>query len=44
MDSKLRARIARIEAEAEKKKPKGFQLRTMTRADKYAEAGKMRRE
>ena len=29
VDSKLRDRIARMEVEAEKKKPKGFQLRTL---------------
>ena len=44
MDNKLRARIARMEQEAEKKKPKGFQLRTMTRAKRVAEEGKRRRE
>ena len=32
VDSKLRDRIARMEVEAEKKKPKGFQLRTLARA------------
>ena len=44
VDNKLRARIARMEAQAEKTKPKGFQLRTMARAKRVAEEGKRRRE
>ena len=44
IDNKLRARITAIEEEEQKTKPKMFKLQTLMRANKNAEASKLRRE
>ena len=40
----MKAKIEAIEEEEERRKPKGFMLRTLKRANDAAEAGRMRRQ
>ena len=40
----MKAKIEAIEEEEERRKPKGFNLRTLKRANDAAEAGRMRRQ